>query len=294
MRSPLRWYGGKHYLCKKIVELIPPHEVYVEPFFGGGSVLFAKEPSPVEVVNDLNGAVVNFFRVVREERLREELIEKLHWTPYSREEYAECLKPLPKNAGRVERARQFFFVSRASFSGSVAGKATPGRFSTSVVSRNGMAHRVSSFQSAIDLLEPVGQRLRTAVIENLDAFDCMKRYDSDKTLFYLDPPYLPETREPGSRNDYDEFEMSLDQHRELSELLHTVEGIVLLSGYDSEHYRDWYSGWQCHTWDVSCSASGQGAMRSKGSSKPRRQEVLWISPNACPASAPKQASLFAT
>ena len=125
LRTPIRWYGGKHYLCRRIVQVMPPHEVYVEAYFGSGAVLFAKEPSPVEVANDLNDQLVNFFRVVRDDALRARLVALLDWTPYARREFEECLKPLPTDADAVERARRFFFLCRASFSGTYLGKRHP-------------------------------------------------------------------------------------------------------------------------------------------------------------------------
>lgn len=280
LRTPIRWYGGKYYLSGRIVTLMPPHEVYVEPYFGSGAVLFAKDPSPVEVANDLNDELVSFFRVVRDDQLRGRLIELLDWTPYARREFEECLEPLPADADPVERARRFFLVCRASFSGTAAGRATPGRFSTSVVSRRGMAHRVSGFRSAIELLEPVGARLRTVLVEHLDGVDCIRRYDTPNTLHYVDPPYLPETRAKGATNDYADLEMTLEDHQRLAEMLRGVEGMVILSGYDNRLYDEWFSEWRKQAWDIACSASGHGTMRSKGAKKPRRQETVWLNPKA--------------
>ena len=146
-----------------------------------------------------------------------------------------------------------------------------------------MAHRVSSFRSAIELLEPVAARLRSVLVEQLDALDCVSRYDSPETLHYLDPPYLPETRSEGSRGDFADREMDVEAHEHLADALGDVDGMVILSGYDNPLYSEWFASWRQHSWDVPCSASGRGSMRSKGASKPRRVETVWLNPKASEA-----------
>jgi len=275
IRSPLRWYGGKHYIAPKLTKLFPTHRVYVESFFGGGSVLFAKTPVGVEIANDLNGEVVNFFRVLRSKPA--ELARRISLTPYARGEFEFCVENYGKAEDPVERARVFFFLCRASFSGvASSGKLTVGKFSTSVVERRGMSQKVSAFQGATESLIDVSGRLHRVLFENLDGVECIQKYDAEDVLHYVDPPYLPSVRDSSSRVEFGDLESSWDKHKELAEVLNSVRGMVVLSGYQSEEYLEWYKGWETHSWDVLCSASGTGTMRKLDESKPRRTEMAWL------------------
>lgn len=238
-KSPIFWYGGKYYQAKDIIELFPPHITYVEVFGGAAHVLFKKPPSLVEVYNDINGDIVNFFRVLRTPQKAEQLMMLLQLTPYSRGECLTCRSTLhDASVDDVERARRWFVSLTQSFGGTFTGwsyskKESYGGMSAAVYKWLGRIHR--------DLPAAV-ERLRTVQIENLDFRDIIPRYDSKDTLFYLDPPYIPDTRK--KRRVYD-YEMSLDDHRDLVNILLNIKGKAVLSGYDHVLYTPLLeNGWE--------------------------------------------------
>lgn len=258
------WYGGK---CSHLKWLLPiidstPHKTYVESFGGSAAVLLNKKQSPVEVYNDSFSEVVNFFRVLRNRK--EELISSLELTLYSREEFTyACQKP---DVDELEKARLFFVMARQVTMG-LATTATPGRWAYAIKdSRRGMSLTNSRWLNAIDGLTDVCERLRVVEIENLDAFDILKRYDREDTLHYVDPPYLMNTRSGGKGYKY---EFSEEKHIQLLKLLKQLSGKILLSGYDNELYNDYLKDWNKHKDKEKISASTRGQKCSI------RQEVLW-------------------
>lgn len=234
-----RWYGGKYSHLDYLLPLLPRAHIFCEAFAGSASVLLNREPSPVEVLNDIDGDITNFFQVLRDRP--EELIEKLYLTPFSREEFEKAIRARGrKDLDPVERAR-LFFVRAEQVRLGLAQTATPGRWAWHKnTSRRGMAGGVSRWMTRVEALWAVAERLRRVQIENDDAFNVIRRYDSKNTLFYLDPPYPPEVR--GDPRAYG-YEMSEQDHQELAELLHTVKAKVALSGYRcpllEKLYRDW-------------------------------------------------------
>jgi len=219
--KPIYYMGGKYYMLKYLLELIPPHFTYVEVFGGAAALLFAKQPSPVEVYNDIDSDLVNFFRVLRDPDKSKRLQELLLLTPYSREEYEFCKKNYSDpNCDDVERARRFFVAIRQSFSGYSG-------WSYSVKhSRQGMASTCSRWLNAIESLPEFHRRIIRVQIEHLDFRDCIRKYDHEDCFFYLDPPYILE-----KGNNYYRYTMTIDDHKEMVELLLSVKGKVMLSGY---------------------------------------------------------------
>jgi len=268
MRSIITYYGGKGYSWRRIVPHFPPHHTYAEPFGGAANVLLNKPPSPVEVYNDIDSNVVTIFRVLRD--YPDELRRALELTPYSREEYVRCLGPLD-GLDDVEKARRLIVRYRQVFGGQ-GQKGTPGQWSYSVTrSSRGMAHAVSHWLSAIDKVLPsVVERFRRVQIENLPWQEIIRRYDTPETLFYCDPPYLLSTRNGCVGYKY---EMTVEEHRELAEVLNSVKGHVVLSGYASPEYDEWYAGWERVEFGATVTAR-----LDKGRSCDRRTEVLWIKP----------------
>ncbi len=258
----IRWYGGKYSHVDWIVPLLPPAHHYCEPFGGSAAVLLNKPPSPVETYNDIDGDLVNFFRVLRDDP--ETFIEKLLLTPFSREEFVQAWeKRGDPRLPAVERARLFFIRAEQVRIG-LAQKATPGRWAWCLrTSRRGMAGSVSRWISRIEGLWLVAQRLRTVQIEHDDAFQVIRRYDSPETLFYVDPPYLHESRTDPHAYGY---EMSEEDHIRLARLLHELQGKVALSGYRTPLMDELYGDW----WRV------DAPMRTIHSSKAKRQESLWM------------------
>lgn len=257
-----RWYGGKYTHLDWLLPLLPRTHIYVEAFAGSATVLINREPSPVEVLNDIDGEITNFFRVLRDKP--EELIEKLYLTPFSRKEYQRAIALKGRvDLDPVERARLFFVRTEQARLG-LGQYATPGRWAWHKhTSRGGMAGGVSRWINRILALWAVAERLKRVQIENDDALNVIRRYDSKDTLFYLDPPYPHEAR--GDPRVYN-YEMTEHQHRELAELLHTVKGKVALSGYKTRLLEELYGDW----------TRIDAPPKTIHSSKKKRQESLYI------------------
>ena len=254
------WYGGKFSHLKWLLPLLPHTHHYVEAFGGSAAVLLNRAPSPVETYNDIDGEVVNFFRVLRDQK--EALIEAIGLTPFSREEFAIAINEPTNNLSPLERARRFFVRARQVRTG-LAQTASVGRWAyCKKSSRNGMAGAVSRWLGSVDGLAEIANRLLRVQIENRPAFEVTKRYDGPETLFYCDPPYPHESR--GDTGAYG-FEMTDRDHEELASLLRSVKGKVALSGYRCRLLDELYSGWYCI----------EAPEKQAHSCKKPRIEVLW-------------------
>jgi DNA adenine methylase len=232
------WYGGKFSHLDWILPLLPETQHYCEPFGGSAAVLLNRKPSPLETYNDIDGEVVNFFRVLRDQK--DALIEAIGLTPFSREEFELAISGSGEGLSDLERARRFFVRARQVRTG-LAQKASSGRWAhCRLTSRAGMAGAVSRWLGSVEDLPEIAQRLLRVQIEHGPAIEVIKRYDSEQTLFYCDPPYPHDSR--GDNNAY-AYEMTDEQHIELAGVLHSVKGKVALSGYHcpllDELYRDW-------------------------------------------------------
>lgn len=234
-----RWYGGKYSHLDWLLPLLPKAHIFCETFAGSASILLNREPSPVEILNDIDGEITNFFQVLRERP--EELIEKLYLTPFSREEFSKAIEARgKKDLDPVERARLFFIRAEQVRIG-LAQTASIGRWAwCKNTSRRGMAGAVSRWLGRIEALWAVAERLRRVQIENDDAFNVIKRYESKDTLFYLDPPYPHEIR--GDPRAYG-YEMTAQDHQRLAELLHSIKSKVALSGYNCPLLESLYPDW---------------------------------------------------
>lgn len=254
------WYGGKYSHLGWLLPLLPQTTHYCEPFGGSAAVLLNRAPSPVETYNDLDGELVNFFRVLRERQA--ELTEQIGLTPFSREEYELAISPLTPEVGEVERARRFFVRARQARTGQ-AQNATAGRWAhCKLNSRAGMAAAVSRWLGSVEGLSEVAQRLLRVQIEHAPALEVLQRYDSPETLFYCDPPYVHATR--GDTRNY-AFEMTDEDHRQLAQVLRTRQGLVAVSGYHCELMDELYGDWYV-------TESGPVTAHSV---KSERVEVLW-------------------
>lgn len=255
------WYGGKYSHLDWLLPQLPACHHFCEPFGGSAAVLLNRPPSPVETYNDIDGEVVNFFRVLRTQK--QELIESIGLTPFSREEFfVACLPPAAKISD-LERARRFFVRARQVRTG-LAQTASLGRWANCKnTSRAGMSGVVSRWLGSVHGLPAIADRLLRVQIENRPAADILKLYDDTGTLFYCDPPYAHITR--GDAKAYG-FEMNDDEHRQLAVHLRAVKGLVVVSGYASSLYDELFDGWRvirapekfCH------------------SVKSARTEVLWV------------------
>ena len=259
--SPVKWWGGKSQLAHRIVALLPPHRIYVEVFAGSAAVLLTKTPSSVEVLNDADGDVVHFLRVLREQP--EELERRLALTPYSRAEWGAATEAADDP---IERARRWFIRNRQSHN---AERRSGWGYSVSESDR-GMAANVSRWWSAVGRLGPTAARLARVQIECDDWRTILTRYDTPETCYYLDPPYHPSVRKRGGYA----HEMTARDHEELVQHLLAIQGTALISGYACHAYEPLErAGWSRVDWPVT--ASG---IRRHG--RAERVESLWVHPRA--------------
>lgn len=234
------WYGGKFSHLNWLLPLLPATQHYCEPFGGSAAVLLNRDPAPVETYNDLDGEVVAFFQVLRQEK--EALLEAIGLTPFSRAEFELAIAEPEDSITDLERARRFFVRARQVRTG-LAQTASSGRWAHCLLtSRAGMAGAVSRWLGSVEGLSEIAQRLLRVQIENAPAIEVIQRYDSPETLFYCDPPYVHESR--GDRKAYG-YEMTNDEHRELARVLHQVQGKVAVSGYPCDLMDKLYGDWQC-------------------------------------------------
>ncbi|GAA2110726.1 DNA adenine methylase [Streptomyces synnematoformans] len=283
MRPPFSYYGSKMRLAPWIAGLMPAHRVYVEPFAGSAAVLFARHrAAPHEVLNDLDGNVTTFFRVLRDRE--QDLVRQLTLTPYSREEY-RAADLAAEDLAELERARRFFVRTTQSFN--ACGAAASKRASWS----NGMTRGSSSATTVADLVDRLyatAERLRRVVIENRAAADVIALYDAPDAVLYCDPPYLDSTRtglRAHRQGDYRYDTNSELDHRQLAEVLHACTATVLLSGYPSPLYDELYADW----WRVEVPVQRPSANRA-GHTGPAGVEVVWSNR---PLAAAQQGDLFA-
>lgn len=270
-RPVLRWHGGKWRLAPWIIAHMPPHKVYVEPFGGAASVLLRKQRSYGEVYNDLDGEAVNLFKVLRQPEHAAELERLIRLTPFARTEFLEAYEP---TEDLIEQARRLVIRAFMGFGSNAHSSQQKGHRSTgfrSNANRNGTTP-AQDWQNWPDALSATVERLRGVTIECRDAQIVMAQHDSQETLHYVDPPYLPETRARGNRYDLAwrmyRHELSREDHAALLDFLCDLDGMVLLSGYADPLYDERLVDWKRST----IKAYADGARE--------REEVLWINP-AC-------------
>jgi DNA adenine methylase len=262
-RPALRYFGGKWNLAPWVISYFPQHDCYVEPFGGAASVLLRKPPAPIEVYNDLDGRIVNFFKVLRERP--DDLINAINLTPYSRREFQLAIDPA---WDPLEDARRVAVIAGQSNRG--MGTIDPGgwRWMKNLSRVQTPAHDWTQ----IEHLYKIAERFRGVQVENDTARAVIERYDTPRTLFYVDPPYLGSTRSLRWQGDAYNCEMTDDDHHDLASILHQVEGNVILSGYPSELYDNLYRDW------IRVDRIVIQRVRSwKGGGKPST-ECLWIKP----------------
>ncbi len=229
MNAILKYPGGKWRIAPWIISHFPPHKVYCEPFFGGGAVFFTKAPCGIETINDIDGNVVNLFRVCRDNP--KELARALELTPWAREEFLACMEesddPVEQARRTVVRFHQAYAInnhSPESWRNDQAGS---------------RSHCAGVWKRLPEIVLSVCERLKQTQIENVDAIELIKRYNSPDALLYLDPPYPLKIR---SDNMY-KHEMVDEQHEELLRVVLKSKSNVILSSYDNELYNDTLKGW---------------------------------------------------
>jgi DNA adenine methylase len=254
MHSPLRYMGGKSRLADRIVREIPSdHQCYVEPFCGAAWVYFAKAPSRVEVLNDGDGELVTFFWVVQNHL--EEFLRYYKFAVVSRKLFELENRKDPATLTDVQRAVRYYYLQRLAFGGKTYGRT----FGTSATC--GPAINLATLSET--LLE-VHWRLAGATVENLDACECLRRYDRPETFFYCDPPYYGTTgyAVPFTREDYDRLEATLAR----------VKGRFLVSLNDHPDVRSIFKRWTIRRVTTTYSVANGRSARSGRDAK--RGEVL--------------------
>lgn len=261
-RPALRYYGGKWKLAPWIISHFPPHLNYVEPCGGAASVLLQKPRSPLETYNDLDGNVVNFFRVLRDRP--DELIRKIRLTPWARAEYELSLEPCEDE---IERARRFFVSSYMSFNGATGDnpRICGWRHTTDWRLRRSAASDLIN-----NALDEIATRLIGVQIECRDYADLVARLDNDQALIYFDPPYPYSER---TNTDWYTLDWDDEKHKQAASLLRHCAGYVVVSGYACPLYAELY---EAHGWE----RRDKEAQTNSGGS---RIESIWLSPRTSQA-----------
>ncbi|MES2793198.1 MAG: DNA adenine methylase [Planctomycetota bacterium] len=273
MKSPIAYFGGKSRLAAKFIPLFPEHKRYVEVFGGGGSILFAKPLSDLEIYNDLDSALFEFFSVLADPKLFAKLKRTVEAMPFSRQLHVHCFRTWSKEKTIVGRVAKWYVAMRQGFSGKLSES-----WGYSVASgHGGKTQCVSKWINGIAGLPQVHGRVRTVQIDHRDFRRVIAAYDKPDTFFYFDPPYDPSTRKSGKYR----CEMTVEDHHELVDRLLNLEGKAMLSGYDTELYRPLEKrGWRRREFPVTCSAAGRvrgSGLQGKGRVKEKQQrvEVIW-------------------
>ena len=261
----IRYLGSKFLCAEWIISHFPPHRAYCEPCGGGAAVLLNKPRAELETYNDIDGGIVNFFRVVRDHA--PELTRRLSLSPWGREEFDAALEP---SDDPIERARRLYVRLNMSINGTI-------RRTTGCRMCKNPDDRKKHTAALDDKLLRVAERLMGVQIEHRDALKVIQSYDTPDTLFYVDPPYLMETRKSGSGY---AFETDRDWHAQMFAALSAIAGMAIVSGYPSALYRETYeaAGWR---------REDRQALTQRGMAI----ESLWISPRI--QALPVQEVLFA-
>jgi len=255
------WYGGKFSHLNWLLPLLPDCHHYCEPFAGSAAVLLNRKPSPVETYNDIDGEVGNFFRMLRGHK--DELIEQIGLTPFSREEFYYSVSKNPAQVSDLERARLFYVRARQSRTG-LAQTASLGRWANCKnTSRAGMSGVVSRWLGAVEDLPLIADRLLRVQIENRPATEIIRLYDDRGTLFYCDPPYVHSSRTDKKAYGY---EMSDREHEHLAFALKRAKAKVVLSGYRCDFMDRLYRDWRCV----------EAPPKMCHSVKKSRTEAIWV------------------
>jgi len=217
------WMGGKTRLSKEILPLFPEHTCYVEVFAGGAALFYKKAPAKVEVLNDINGDLVNLYRVVQHHL--EEFVRQFKWAISSRQVYEWEKQKQPETLTDIQRAARFYYLQKLAFGGKVDGQ-TYGTATTTAPRLNLL--RLEDDLSAAHL------RLARVNIENLDWVKIIKKYDREHTFFYLDPPYF-ETAGYG-------VDFGLEQYEKMAELARSIKGKMLISINDHKVIQETFKG----------------------------------------------------
>ena len=257
MNPILKYPGAKWRLANRIVSLMPPHKSYLEPFFGSGAVFFTKPRSRIETINDLDGEIVNLFRVVRD--MPEVLERAVALTPYSREEYKRAWER--RKAGDVTDPVELARLTLVRYWQAVGSRQIYQAGWRRDVAGREAAYTLRSWSRLPERIAAAMERLKEAQIEQTAAVELIRCFAHPDVLIYADPPYMLSTR---SQRQYNMEMESFAQHEELLKALLDHPGPVILSGYESELYNDALKGWSKLQMAAQCEGGG------------KRTEILWL------------------
>lgn len=218
------WMGGKRRMAKHILPELPEHECYVEPFCGGAAIFFMKEPSRVEVINDYDGEVVNLYRVVANHL--EELVRQFKWSLVSRKMFEWANMQAVQTLTDIQRAARFFYLQQLCF----GAKPTSRTFGTATTTPPKL-----NLLRIEEKLSEAHLRLARTTVEHLDWKECVRRYDREHTLFYLDPPYW-------ETSGYCPGHFPFEQYEAMAELARTIKGRMVISINDHPQIREVFDG----------------------------------------------------
>jgi DNA adenine methylase len=284
LQKPIQWIGGKGKMVAKLMRHVPlGGRPYCEPYMGSASLFFARPPAPVEVLNDLDGDLVNLFRCLQDKEKFPELKHRLLYTLYSRAEFARALEILndPSITDPVLRAWAFFVALNQSFGGRKP--RSVGDWGRTFTTRKVGANVANRWRMRLSMLDDWHLRLLYAQIDCRDALEVIRYWDNPEAVFYVDPPYHPETR--ADRDAYS-VEADHEHHVRLVETLLQCQGAVVLSGYDHPVYAPLTeAGWTVTRYETVCHAAGhtrESNLRGEGAAFAQvpRTEVVWANPRA--------------
>lgn len=270
IKPPIRYVGSKFRLSNWIISLFPKHHTYIDVFGGSASIILNKKPSPIEIYNDLESNVVNLFRVIRDRKKCDILIDKVRNTPYSFEEFVNAYEQLyekdTKDMSDIDRAYYFVIRGTMGFRAAALSCAKDKKHSWQATASKEHLVELLRWLQEPAILKCTCNRFRTVYIDHRDAFKILKYYDKPHVLFYCDPPYPKETLfDNGKLRLYNENEF--DHERFLDELL-KLEAMVIVSSYENDLYSEKLKSWR------------KEFKQSLTKANTKRTEVVWISPNA--------------
>jgi len=264
LRPPVKTHGGKFYLCEFIISNFPENYqelTYCEPMCAGASVFLNKEPGHNEVISDIDTGLVYVFKALRDEP--KEFIDRLKRIRYTERSFKMAVNRAKQDfADYLDHAVNEYMLRRMSRGGMKKA------FAWSDRERGGQPGDVNAWETMLCQLPVVAERVKNTVILNKPVFEILKVWDEEDTLFYLDPPYLPETRTDGATAVYD-HEMTVEDHIALLALAKNCKGKVIISGYSSPLYNRTLKGWKVKKKNVPNNSS-------QAKTKDRRIEVLWM------------------
>ena len=244
------WMGGKSRLADKILPLFPDHTCYVEPFAGAAALFFKKEPSKVEVLNDINGELVNLYRVLQNHL--EEFVRQFKWAITSRKVFEWEKMKRPETLTDIQRAARFYYLQKNAFGGKVDGQS----FGTGT----DRTHGINLLRIEHDLSN-AHMRLHQVFIENLDWSACIERYDRAHSLFYLDPPYW------GTAGYGVDF--GIEHYKKMADLAMDINGSMIISVNDCAKMREVFKDLKMKTVPINYTVGG------KNGRAPKKELIIW-------------------